>query len=687
MSKLDKATKERLERARKQRSSYETGWAICDAYYHGRQNVVRTIDDPRKIIELPARQQQGSSGELVYRKVTNRILPVISTLVAKYNSRIPGWAVQPDSGDPVAINNARSSEHALISEYDRLGLARRFTDVLTLAANQGEGYIYVYWDEKAGAPLGDDVFEGAVGIAVLPPQSVIWEQGLRYEESPWVGVDRGLPKDEVEKRYGVQNPRPDALNVGSHVDNVLISGEREANMVTVTEYLERPSAQNPQGRKLIIIGEDVVKEMPYPYDAKDFNELIDQNWLVRYSYFSSPSRDRDMGVTEHLLDAQNAWNVTENQIAKLKDLRANRPIISLKGSYTGPGNMVPGRKYEYNDPEGKPEFLEVPDIGQDVFNYLDILKENFENISGQHAVSGGQAPSNVDTASGLQTLVAQDDSQRAAILKNLAQSHAKLGLEILLLLRRYATEKRLMQFTGKSGHDGAMMFRGSNQVPKKYLCVRVAPGSIEMRTREQISTMVMAYADRGWIDPRVAMSAVEAGTAENILDQFDLDVQWQQREDRRMAGLQEGDLQAIEQALQAEAEIKASYEEAKLQQQQLEASGMPAPPVPPPPPAGPWPHAREFDNHQVHMDTMNLYRKTEEFDLLPEPIKAVFQSHHEEHESFKAQADQRAYEAQQAQAIEQGQQNAARPTRERGKPSAPAPSIQSQGQTQPRPAQ
>jgi hypothetical protein len=681
LASLDSATKERLDRARKQRTAYETTWAICDAFYHGRQNVVRSVSDPRRIIELAGRRQQ-TSGELTYRRVTNRILPTISTLVAKYNSRMPGWSVEPESGDPVAINNARASEHALISEYDRIGLSRKFTDALTLAANQGEAFADVRWDSKYGRAIDDETNEGAVCVRILPPQCVLFEQGLRYEESPWYAIEVGLPPSEVEARYGLKQPKPDGVSAGSLVDNVLAYGERDANMVTVTEFYERPTPKNPQGVYKVIVNDQIVETNPYPYGPLKFGEITG-NWLVKYSYFNSPTRDRDMGITEHLIDIQNAWNVTENQIAKIKDLRANRPIISLKGSYTGPANLTPGAKYEYNDPDGKPEFLEIPEVGGDTFNYLELLKANFEAISGANAVTGGQAPGGDVGASGTKALIEQDDSQRAAILKNLAQSHSKLGLEILLLLRAHATEARLMHFTGKSGHDGAMQFRGDSQVPKT-LQVRVSPGSIERRSREKVEAMVLAYADRGWIDPRIAMSAIESGTADNILDQFDLDVQWQQREDRRMAGIKDGP--ELAQALQADADIKAKYEEARLNAEQLMAMGQPVPPVPPPPPSGPWPHAREFDNHKIHMDTMNLYRKTEEFDLLPENVKEVFQRHYEEHESFQAQADQRAYEAQQAQAMEQGQANAARPTRERGVPSAPAPSPHKQGQAQRGPA-
>lgn len=674
MEKLDSATSEKLDRGRKQRDKYVSTWAICDAYYHGRQNVVRSVSDPNKIVEL-ARRRQTATGELQYRRITNRILPVVSTLVAKYASRVPGYSVQPDSGDPIAINNARSSEHALRSEYTRLNMARKVPDLLTLAANQGDGFANVYWDPSAGAEIVDGVFEGNIVFDILPTQCVIWEGGLRYEESPWFGWERAIPASEATRKYGIKDPDKDAISQGSLIDNVLGAAEGEkGNMVTVTHYLERPTKDNPKGRRLVLIGERIVKDEPYTYSADKFAETQDDNWLVRFSYFNSPSRDRNMGVTEQLIDVQNAWNVTENQIAKVKDLRTNRPMICLKGSYNGPANLVPGGKYEYNEPDGKPEFLDVPEVGQDTFNYLDLLRSNFEDLSGQHAVSRGESPTGVDTASGLQSLIQQDDSQRAAILHGIADAHAKVGLRILLLLRAYASESRLMQYTGKSGHEGVMMFRGGEQVPKKNLCVRVSPGSIEPRTRDQIQTLVMAYADRGWIDPRVAMSAVEAGTAENVLDQFDLDVQWQQREDRRMAALAEGDLQALAAALDKEAEIKAEYVKAKTIAEQVGEL-----PPPPPPPAGPWPHARDFDNHQVHMDTMNLYRKTEEFDLLPEEVKGAFQSHYEEHESFKAQADQRAFEAQQAQAIEQGQANAAKPTRVRGVPSAPAPAINKQG--------
>lgn len=662
---------ERLTDARSQRSNYESTWAMCDAFYQGRQNVVPSVDGTRRIIELASRRRTNA-GSIEYKQVRNVILPTVATLVAKYNARIPGWSVDPETGDPIDIANARSSEHALRSIYDSQWLARKFAEALTLMVNMGEGFIYPYWDAKGGKMIEEGVYEGEIGIRVLAPSSMLWERGLRYDESTWHAVEVAFPKSYIEEHYGVKNPAPDAVNNGSLIDNVKANGQTSANMVRVTEYLERPCHGKP-GQRLIIVGNKVVDEGPYPY-ADGFDEVSGQPWIVRYSYYVNPSADHDMGFTEHALDTQRSINKTVNQQERNKDLRINPPTRSLKGSFTGTGDWIAGHNYEFTDPDGPPETIDFPDATSAAQFSLDRADSDMQRISGLTEVSQGINPSGVDNNAQVQSLAAQDESTRAAILKQLAQSHGGLGTRLLLLMRKNYSEKRLMRFTGKAGQEGTMYFK-SEMVPRR-LNVRVSPGSLEFRTRADMEKMVLHYAGLGWIDPRVAMAAIDAGTAENILDDFELDIQWQQRENKRMAALK--DTPELEAALQIDAAIRAKYQEAKLAAEQMQALEPQAPVPDPPPPSGPWSHAREFDNHKIHIETLNRYRKTEEFDLLSETVKEVFQRHYEEHEDYMAREAARQYEAQQAQAMEQGAANAARPTRERGQPSAPAPQLTGQ---------
>ena len=45
-----------------------------------------------------------------------------------------------------------------------------------------------------------------------------------------------------------------------------------------------------------------------------------------------------------------------------------------------------------------------------------------------------------------------------------------------------------------------------------------------MRSRQQIREEVLAYADRGWVSPQVAMAAIQGGTAEKLIQGYELDV-------------------------------------------------------------------------------------------------------------------------------------------------------------------
>lgn len=667
---LDDATREQLKRARQQRLPYEKPWAIADAFFHGRQNVHYSAIDNNRLVEYPQRRAQGN-GAIQYRQVRNRLRPIIAGLVSKYNSRMPGWMVTPDSGDPVAIANARTSEHALTSYYESLGLARQFNEVLTLMANLGEGYADVYWDPRAGAQLPDGSNVGDVAIRTIRPDAMLWEAGLRFEESGWHAIEQAFPASYVKDRYGIKDPSPDAVSNGSMIDNYLVGRSGEANMVLVVERYERP-ANGKKGSRQTIIGESVVEEEAYPYTGENFTEVSTQPWVVRYSHDPSPTQDRDLGIGVDLSELNRAYNTTINQQARNKDLRSNPPMKALKGSYKGTTEPIPGHLYEYNDPDAAPELMAFEDVSNSCEGYLQRIEADMQSISGLSAVGSGDVPSNVDSAGQTQALIQQDDSIRAARTRALAQSHAAVGLRILLLLRAFATDdKRMLRYTGKAGIDGITMFKGS-QIPKS-LEVKVSPGSIEAKSRQQIENMAMSFAQQGWIDPRIAMTAIDAGTTENLFDQFELDISWQERENRRMA--QVVDTPQLAAALEQDAAIRAAYDQARLRAEQMKALDPTVPVPDAPPPSGPWPHAREFDNHKIHLDTLNTYRKSEQFDLLPENVKEVFQRHAEEHEAFMARESARQFSEQQAQAIEYGQANAARPTRERQTPNSPAPQL------------
>jgi Txe/YoeB family toxin of Txe-Axe toxin-antitoxin module len=106
------------------------------------------------------------------------------------------------------------------------------------------------------------------------------------------------------------------------------------------------------------------------------------------------------------------------------------------------------------------------------------------------------------------------------------------------------------------------------------------------KSKARLKEELLALWDRGILtDPRLVVRATEYGTMEEVLVDLELDTAQAVRENERMA---RGELVKVE----------------------------------------------DFHNHMVHIMEHNRFRKTEEYEKLPDNIKEVFARHVEEHKRF-----------------------------------------------------
>lgn len=265
-------------------------------------------------------------------------------------------------------------------------------------------------------------------------------------------------------------------------------------------------------------------------------------------------------------------------------------------------------------------------------------------------------PEQVEAGRAIQALIERDQARRQAFVAQLAEWHSHVMADCLGLVQRHYTEPRLLRIKGRWSWETIKDFRGAQLLDQTD--VRVAPGSIEQRTRVAMEQKVLAYADRGWITAEQAMAAIEGGYSADIVASYELDIG---RATRIIATLKEGEQAIFAQPSRTEVDGE---------------TGVPS--------QTPSYMPRQFDNIPVQKSVWEDWMKTEEYDAQPQEVQTVANDIYSGMLRLEAQQQAQQFQAQQAQAEQAGQQNAARNA---GKPMPDAPSGTPGGSELPTPNQ
>ena len=562
----------RVERMEAAMRPFEPGWQECLAVLDGEQYV--EVFNDGKLDRLETREG-GSKPRHRPRLTRNRYTPAIMAECSMVSARVPVYECTPANGDPKPTNAAQFGEKALLAQYDARDVKGLAIDVAQYALTVGAGFTWPYWNADVGEFIvgnaGEVLREGEIGIHVMHQGEVGWQAGMDFYDARYYMVRKAQPVDVITARKGYIGPKDLAPNAMS-APHEARRGEEAKDLAYVYHYLERPSNDKPTGRWLMICqGQLIHEELSYPCD---YDEPVMQ-WVP---YMKRRHRDRPMGLGELMLDIQRTYNRTINQIVAYKNLVLNPQVFAPVGSLRQQLDDTPGAVWEFRPINGmRPEWRDMPDLPVGLFKVLDQCIDDWREITGQTGL-----PAGVESGSGIQAINEREQSRRAVFIARMADWYARLGMAMLRLMQEHYTEERLLTLQGRFGVETLTDFRGSTL--KGIAEVRVAPGSIEPRTRAAQQAIIMSLVDRGLVDPKKAIAALRSGTADSIIDGYELNKSKQHRE--------------IQTFIQAGA---------------MKATALPM--VDP-----------LVDDHSVHLEELQMWMLTVDYERQPEFVKQAAQA-------------------------------------------------------------
>lgn len=603
-----------------------------------------------------------------FRLSRNLILDIVEHEVSAATQRVPGYEINPSSTDPDRAAAAKTAGKVARYGYDKWSVRGATEEVVRFALIQDMGFAWPYFDNTKGSQIAEDLAEGEICVEVFGPNEVFWEPGVKYEESTWMGIQQAMP---VEK---VQAMAPFKVTAdASKSDGQTNRQKQSENLSMVTQYFERPSMKKPQGSWLTITQDKVIEDKDYP--CTDTNgAALDEPLLVPLTYAMDPDSDTDMGLVRHLIDPMRTINDCVAKQLEWKNLALNPQVIVRNGVWKGPKlNDEPGMVYKVFG-NAEPVWRPVPPIPPELNQIKEDAISDMLRIAAQ-----GDIPSQIESGKAVQAVIERDQARRQAFVAKLAEFHSRLMTRCLYLVQKHYSEDRLLKIRGRYGPEIIQGFRGADL--RSQIDVVVAPGSIEPRTRAAIEQKLMNLVQMfpGAFSPEQVMAAMEGGSAESLIESYELDTQ------RAHAVIQK--IKLGPEVLFAEPPRPvAPGEETQLAPGPPDpATGQPGPPIEQPiidPDTGlpitevPGWLPRPFDNIPVQKKVFEDFMKTSDFDSLEPGMKAACFQYYavlDEQEQQKAEKAQ-ARQAQMAEGM--GMTNAASgPGGPGGKPLPSMPAL------------
>lgn len=528
--------------------------------------------------------QNTRKPRLTSNLIRPRIRREFGSLIAqqlKYDVRtIP---VTPDSMAKDRV--AQSYLDYLWTTYD---YPQSYADVLLWVVLCGYGVVQWYFDPNAGPVYnlnGERITAGDPLLDSCSPFEIYFDPHARsVDEASWVIKERLRSKEYVLQKYGKEV----STNAQYDMIGTMLGRLRMQNMqaripsAQVAEYWMRPNSRYPKGYYLVFSGKDVLYEGDNPYAGIEGCEMPFA--VIRHTPI--PGEPTGDSTVTDLRQINVIYNRLRNDILENSVKLSNPPLIAPKGSLWQEPSWEPGEVI-YTNPlvmQGQTiDQVKIEPFPAQLPNMLLRLEQEADEIVSVIR----QPPRGIRSGDQLALYIQQADDSRKPLRDQYVKAVQKSLNGVLALARAFCDMPRFISISGDE--HGSALFKGSDIPENAQVRVIVKDKKTPMELQQDLN-FAMALADRGIIqDPRtlIKVYSQDSDLSEVMMD-VELDTKQAQRENDK---LKEG--------------IRVPVE--------------------------------EWHNHVVHRLEHNRFRKTAEYEQLPQKAKKAFAEHDAMHQQFLAQ--------------------------------------------------
>jgi hypothetical protein len=583
---------QRIKASQDAKADHLDQWYTNIAYFKGKQWPEQALVDGNRYVSM--------TGKAKRKPVTvNYVQPIVLTLMAKLTQNRPLWDVRPASPELSDKKIARCGCALLHREWDRLNLQQLIYESAGMMLLTGQTIWIPYWDDeggeeiivrdpmtnkevgrrKTGAPIVDHVLPMDFGMDPLAatPEAVSYAYRIRLVTRDWIKevLDQRLKENEGRVTDG-----DDEIAHRKESSPILQAGwddERRKKMVPLYEFydLER-------GKLLWLTRDRIVAE----FDWKGGNPFIVARAIPNFGDVEGMNIGSNAcwGETpvSQMIPLQRELNIMVTQKRDIRD-RLIQPTLLIPRTAKMDISLLQ---------TGRARYLEWSGLGQaptplNQGGYPGFLNNDeatiIEHLKATMAVSDiTMSGSSGAYQSGRSVALQSDqDAQRyGPYVRSLQYLIEECGKRILHLYHQYADDVIMAEAVGSSGDLEYMEFLASDL---NTFRVQVVAGSMFAQNKALRMDQVLQMWQMGIEkDPRMIKRMLEFGTVEELMGGTNSDRIRQRREISAMR------------------------------------KGIPMP-------------VEAWDVHDTHLEELDEFLKSAEYEQEPDEVKALLRAHREEH--------------------------------------------------------
>lgn len=599
------------QKAKNDRISTERDWYMNLAFYFGKHYVqfVSQTNSGNFQLRTPAAPPWR------VRMIVNKIRPIVRHEISRLTSNKPTFTVLPATTEDEDQAAARIGEQIFEAAYSDKHIAKVVRQAVWWASVCGNGFIKQYWDpnvtlkdgsvDAKGLPLrGDIIPERVSPFHIFVPN--LEEEDL--QKQPFIMHVTTKSPDYVKAVYNLESLPTVKSEVPIEDSFLNMIGAKNSlrEQVVIIECWVKPGGSKyfPNGGLVTLVGGKPVQVITdgFPYQHGEFPFYkID---IVPTGKFYADSNVKD------LLPLQKEYNRTKSQIIEAKNLMAKPRLIAPRGSVNPKQiSSEPGQVILYTPGLQAPTPLPMDSLPPYVLQELDRLQQDMDDISGQHEITRGNTPAQVTAATAITYLQEQDDTKLAYAVASIEDALQTLGQHYLKYVTQFWDQARLVRVVGRDGAFEAQHWAGN--ALRGNTDIRVQSGSALPQSKAARQAFVMDLLKLGVIPPEQALEILDVGGIDKVYEDYLVDKRQAERENLKMASVDP--MLAVQLVMPPKDPNTGEY----MMDPQTGQPVQPEPVLPP----------NTWDNHQAHIMAHNRFRKTQQFELLPDPVKAIFEQH------------------------------------------------------------
>ena len=328
----------------------------------------------------------------------------------------------------------------------------------------GAGFIKLEWNATSGEIYDTDpdtdepVYEGDVEFTVLSPLDVVVDGTKESWNNEWILVRSYQNKYNLMAKYPELAEKIDGIPTKSDINSyrfALFSNDKTDD-IPVYEFYHKKTDAMPDGRYMLFVNEDIVLlDTKMPYATLPVFRIVPSNILgTPYGY--TPMFDI-FPIQEGINSLYSAIMTNQSALA-VQNIFVDRDADLNVKSLDGAMNIIEGKM--------KPEALNLTQTPKEVFEFLNMLIQSAETISGVNSVARGNPEASLKSG----TALALVQSQALQFISGLQQSYVKLiedvGTSVIRMLKDFASTPRVIAIVGKNNRPLLKEFIGDdlNQV-------------------------------------------------------------------------------------------------------------------------------------------------------------------------------------------------------------------------------